>query len=176
MYQFQMSAFTSVGDGPLSDPVQVVLRSAGSRVTFFVFVLDTAWYIRTQTHVELIKHHFAQQRRLYHAYVTSKIATIKLDCGCVISHCGKQLQPNSINATTRKNMSAQCRHLCGRPTKLAKFPSLTFWAEKLAHRLFLPWEMFVLIITLIARLLAAKEWIAMKWMEIDQDYLKQELL
>jgi len=33
VYQFQISAFTGVGDGPLSDPVQVVLRSAGARET-----------------------------------------------------------------------------------------------------------------------------------------------
>jgi len=31
MYQFQMSAFTAVGDGPLSDTVHVALRSAGLR-------------------------------------------------------------------------------------------------------------------------------------------------
>jgi len=31
LYQFQIAAFTGVGDGPLSDPVQVVLRSAGAR-------------------------------------------------------------------------------------------------------------------------------------------------
>ena len=29
-YQFQMSAFTDVGSGPLSDPLQVILRSTGS--------------------------------------------------------------------------------------------------------------------------------------------------
>jgi len=29
-YQFQLSAFTSVGAGPLSDPVQVILRSTGA--------------------------------------------------------------------------------------------------------------------------------------------------
>jgi len=29
LHQFQIAAFTGVGDGPLSDPVQVVLRSAG---------------------------------------------------------------------------------------------------------------------------------------------------
>jgi len=42
-YQFQISAFTAVGDGPLSDPVQVVLRSAGSHWLSlkFSFSLDS---------------------------------------------------------------------------------------------------------------------------------------
>ena len=41
VYHFQMSAFTDVGYGPISDPVQVALRSAGSRSVCLckVFVL-----------------------------------------------------------------------------------------------------------------------------------------